>query len=284
VSRWALAVAAAIGVAAVGGCGGSAPAAWRGQPRSVVRAAAGLTIAAGTGRVTVTLAQDTAGTGLSGTGVVDFAGGRTSLTMGRTGAAAARADTFAVVVDGARDYVMVSSGRAAVGLPGTAPARPWLAGSPQQLAATGHARMAPLDTLIVRPGAATAVAFLRGAVDALPYGGQEVQGVSAFRYSVHIDLGLAARSSPAEQRPALDAAAAAIGPVLWPADVWIDQRGRVVRLELAEDPQLHTTTTRANLLITDDGNPLALTDLVFSDFGVPAKISVPAPVQVVEAQ
>jgi hypothetical protein len=284
VSRWALAVAPAVALAVLGGCGGSAPAAWRGNPVSVVRAAANLTIAAGTARVAVTLAQDTAGTGLSGTGLVDFAGDRASLSVGRTGAAAARDDRFTVVVDGGRDDVMVASGRAAAGLPGTSPARPWLAGSPRQLAATAHARMAPLDTLIVRPGAATAVAFLRGAVDALPYGGQEVEGVSTFRYSIHVDLGVASRSSPPAQRAALDAAAAAIGPVLWPVDVWIDQHGRVLRLELAEDPLLHTTTTRGNLLITDDGNPLALTDLVFSDFGVPAKISVPAPDQVVEAQ
>jgi hypothetical protein len=128
------------------------------------------------------------------------------------------------------------------------------------------------------------VAFLRGAVDALPYGGQEVDGLNTFRYSVHIDLALAAANSPASERPALDAAAAAIGPVRWPADVWIDEQGRLVRLELAEDPELHTTTTRGNLFITDDGNPLALTDLVFSDFGVPAKISLPSADQVVEAQ
>jgi hypothetical protein len=110
-----------------------------------------------------------------------------------------------------------------------------------------------------------------------------VEGVNTYRYSVHIDLSLAAASTPPPERASLQAAAAAIGPVLWPADVWIDEQGRVVRIELAEDPELHTTTTRGNLFITDDGNPLALTDLVFSDFGVPAKISLPSPDQVVEA-
>src|SRR5579864_346851 len=97
VSRWALAVAPAVGLAVLGGCGGSAPAAWRGNPVSVVRSAANRTIAAGTARVAVTLAQDTAGTGLSGTGLVDFAGDRASLSVGRTGAAAARDDRFTVV-------------------------------------------------------------------------------------------------------------------------------------------------------------------------------------------
>ncbi|HZQ58572.1 MAG TPA: hypothetical protein VFA84_11065 [Acidimicrobiales bacterium] len=270
--------------AALAACGGSAPAAWRGAPVAVVRAAAGRTIAAGSARVEVTLAEDTAGTGVSGSGLVDWARGNATLTAGRTGAQAARDDHFTVVVDGGRDFVTATSGRGAAGVPGTTAARPWLAGPPGAVATVAHARIAPLDSLLMRPGAAMDVAFLRGTVDALPYGGQEVEGVSTFRYSVHIDLALAASSSPPAQRPSLEASAAAIGPVLWPADVWIDQQGRVVRIELAQDPKLHTTTTRANLFITDDGNPLALTDLVFSHFGVPAKISLPAPDQVVEAQ
>jgi hypothetical protein len=270
--------------AVAAGCGGPAPAAWRGSGVSVVRAAADRTIAAGSARVDVTLADNTAGTGVSGTGLVDWSSGDATLTVGRTGAAAARDDRFTVVVDGGTDYVTATSGRGAGGVPGTTAAKPWLGGAPGAVATAARARIAPLDTLLMRPGAAMDVAFLRGAVDALAYGGQEVEGVNTFRYSVHIDLAVAASSSPAAQRPALEAAAAAIGPVLWPADVWVDEQGRVVRLELAEDPELHTTTTRGNLFITDDGNPLALTDLVFSSFGVPAKISLPSPGQVVEAQ
>ncbi len=282
--RAAVIAAASLALAAlISRCGGSTPAAWQGSPVDVVRASASRTLAASTATVAITLAQDTAGTGVSGTGTVDFGAGRALFTVGRTGAAASRGDHFTVVIDGARDYVSVVGG-SGPGLPGTTAARPWLAGPPRQLAADGHDRMSPLDTLLVRPGAGTALALLRGAADALTYGGQEIRGEGTLRVSIHVDLQLAARSSPADQRPALLAAAAAIGPVLWPADVWIDQHGRVVRLELAEDPQLHTTTTRGNLFITDDGNPLALTDLDFYDFGVPAKISVPAPAQVVEAQ
>jgi hypothetical protein len=281
---------AAAGAAAVfalgalfSGCGGPTPAAWSGSPVSVVRASADRTLAASTAAVAVTLAQDTAGTGVSGTGSVDFATQQAALSLGRTGSAAARDDQFVVVVDGGRDYVM-ASGPERGGMPGTSAGRPWLAGTPARIAATGHDRISPLDTLIVRPGAGTALALLRGATDALVYGGQEIRGEGTLRISVHIDLQQAARASPPDQRPALLEAAAAIGPVLWPADVWIDQQGRVVRLEIAEDPELHTTTTRGNLFITDDGNPLALTDLDFSDFGAPAKISVPSPDQVVEAQ
>jgi hypothetical protein len=279
-----VAVATAVALLACGGCAASAPAAWRGSALSVVRRAADRTIAAGSARVAVTLAENTAGTGVSGMGEVDFGAGRAAFEVGRTGAAAARDERFSVVVDRGVEYVELTSGRGGGGLPGTSPGSPWLAGSPAAVARAGTVQMTPLDTLLVRPGAATAVAFLRGAVDALAYGGQEVEGINTFRYSVHIDLALASRSSPPDQRPALDAAAAAIGSVQWPVDVWVDEQGRVVRLELAEDPELHTTTTRGNLFITDDGNPLALTDLIFTDFGVPAKITVPSPDQVVEAQ
>ena len=282
--RAAASAAAAFALAALfAGCGGPSPAVWRGSPVSVVRASADRTLAASTATVALTLAQNTAGTGVSGTGAVDFASQQAVLSLGRTGSAAARDDRFEVVVNGGRDYVMAASPSGA-GMPGTTAGRPWLAGTPAEIAATGHDRIAPLDTLIVRPGVGTALALLRGAVDALVYGGQEVRGEGTLRVSVHIDLQQAARASPPEQRPALLEAAAAIGPVLWPADVWIDQRGRVVRLEMAEDPELHTTTTRGNLFITDDGNPLALTDLDFYDFGVAAKISVPLPGQVVEAE
>jgi hypothetical protein len=283
-NRAAAGAAAVFALAALcSGCGGPTPTAWRGSPVSVVRASADRTLAASTATVDVTLAQNTAGTGVSGTGSVDFATQQAVLSLGRTGSAAARDDHFVVVVDGGSDFVMADSPLGG-GMPGTSPGRPWLAGTPAQVAATGHDRIAPLDTLIVRPGAGTALALLRGAVDALVYGGQEIRGEGTLRVSVHIDLERAARASPADERPALLEAAAAIGPVLWPADVWIDPRGRVARLEIAEDPELHTTTTRGNLFITDDGNPLALTDLDFFDFGVPAKISVPARGQVVEAQ
>ena len=128
---------------------------------------------------------------------------------------------------------------------GTSAVHPWLEGSPRQLAVDDHEQLSPLDTLLVRPGAATALAFLRGAVKVLPYGGQEIRGTDTFRYSIEVDLNQAIANSPPDQRPALEAAAAAIGPVLWPVDVWLDDQGRVRHLRLAEDPELHTTTTPA---------------------------------------
>src|SRR5260370_36429394 len=63
--RSALVIACGGLVVACGGlvvaCGGPTPAAWRGAPQAVVRAAADRTTAPGTARGDITLAQDTAG-------------------------------------------------------------------------------------------------------------------------------------------------------------------------------------------------------------------------------
>jgi hypothetical protein len=118
----------------------------------------------------------------------------------------------------------------------------------------------------------------------LPYGGQEIRGSNTFRYSLQVDLQAAIAASPASEQLALQVAYAAIGPVLWPVDVWLDDQGRVRHLEMAEDPELHTTTTKGNIIIyKDTGNALPFTDLDFYDFGTPAKISVPEPNLRVEA-
>ncbi len=279
--RWAsvpavLGVASTLVVVTAGGCANAAPAALRGDPAAVVRAAADRTMAAGTAQVDVSVAAD-----LSGSGVVDLAREEGRFTFSRTGATAHLGDHFDVVVEGGREWVRASG--AAGGLPGTAPDRPWLSGSPADVGAVVRARVPPLETVMVRPGLGTDVAFLRGATRVAPYGGEEVRGVNTYRYTLEVDLPTAISASPPDQRPELEAAAAAIGPVRWPADVWLDAQGRVRRLQMAEDPQLHTTTTKANLLITEDGNYLALTNIQFYDFGGAAAISPPSPDQAVGA-
>jgi hypothetical protein len=268
--------------ATVPACAGSPPPALRGPAQAVVRAAAARTEAAGSARVDVTMAIDTAGTGMAGTGVVDLRQDTASLTFGRTGSAARLDDRFSVVAAGATDYVEATEGAP---MPGTTGAAPWLAGSPRLLVGAARARMTPLDTLLVRPDAATDLDFLRGAVDVLPYGGQEIRGANTYRYSVDIDLPVAIAASPPADRPALEAAYQAIGSVLWPVDVWIDTSGRVRHLEMSSDPEAHTTTTKGNVIIFKDmGNALPFTDLDFYDFGTPANIAVPNSAHVVEAQ
>ena len=253
-------------VAVAVACGGGPAPALRGDPTTLVRAAADRTIAAGTARVAVGLGVAT-GPGLVGSGVADFASGRAQLAFQRTGALAKRQDRFDLVVDGADGYL-------AGVLPAAGGSPRYERGVLSDLAVEARARIAPLDALLVRPGAGTALALLRGAQNVLPYGGQEVQGASTMRYSFVVNLATAAAAAPADQRPALVAAARAIGNVDEPADVWLDSRGRVRRLQFATDPRLHTTTTKPSLF-AEDGEFLSFIDIDFSAFGTPVTVSLP---------
>ena len=248
------------------GCANRGPVALRGPAQDVVRAAAGRTMAAGGAHVAVSVGAD-----LAGQGVVDLGAATAELAFARTGTQAHLDDHFDVVAIGASQWVRASAGGS------------WVRGTPRAVTAAVHARVTPLDTLLVRPGLGTDLAFLRGATKVFAYGGQEVRGVNTYRYSFLVDLNVAIADSPAADRPALQAAADAIGPVVWPADVWLDFGGRVRRLQMAENPFAHTTTTKANLLITQDGNYLALTNIEFFDFGIPVAITPPSANQAVEA-
>ncbi|GAC1317686.1 MAG: hypothetical protein NVSMB12_15800 [Acidimicrobiales bacterium] len=261
-------------VALLAGCGGADPAPLRGDPDLVVRRAADRTMQVGGARVDISVASD-----LAGSGSVNLARGVGEFTFRRVGAQARVDDRFDVVAFGASEWVQASG--PAGGMPGTTAAAPWLSGSPAALARTAGARVGPLTTVLVRPGLGTALAFLRGATKALRYGGEEVRGVNTFRYSFVVDLVAAAAASPPEQRPALEAAAAAIGPLRWPADVWLDAQGRVRRLQMAENPTLRSTTTKPNLLLTEDGNYLALTNITFVDLGAPVTVQPPAAAETV---
>jgi len=253
---------------ALSGCGGQPPAALRGTPQAVVRAAADRTMALGGAHVEVSVASD-----LAGAGTVDLAHGSGQLTLARAGAGAHLGDHFDVRVSGATEWLNVTGPGG--GAPGTSPARPWLAGSPLAVTQDSYTRVKPLESLLVRPGLATDLAFLRGAERVAPYGGEEVRGVNTYHYTFVVDLPTAIAASPAAERPELEAAAAAIGPIQWPADVWLDAQGRVRRLQVAEDPKARTTTTKGNLFITEDGNIINQTTLLFSDFGTPAVFSAP---------
>ncbi len=251
-------------------CSHSAPGPLRGAPQAVVRAAADRTMAAGSARVQITIAAD-----MAGTGTVDWHRGSGSFAFARTGARARENQHLDVVTQSATEWLRVTTG--------SAPASPsdrWVAGAPRDIAARTQAQADPLGTVLLRPGLGTDVAFLRGATKVTAYGGEEVEGVGAYRFTFEVDLAQAIANSPPGDRPALQAAADAIGPVLWPADVWLDAQGRVRRLQMAENPFAHTTTTRANLLITQDGNYLALTNILFDDFGAPTSIAPPPPDEV----
>lgn len=81
-----------------------------------------------------------------------------------------------------------------------------------------------------------AVELVRGAVNVTSYGGQAVRGVSAFRYEVDLAPDKAARLASPAVRSVLQALDNKVrGPTLF-ADVWVDGRGRLLRVQLPLDP------------------------------------------------
>lgn len=262
-----LAVALAASVIGVA-CQAAPGASLRGAPIDVIHAAADRTLAAGTATVGVSLGVAT-GPGLVGSGVVDFRHSSGELTFQRTGSEARTRDRFRLVVQGATGYL------AGTGL-GSAT---WLGGPLPAVATAARARIAPLDDLLVRPGAGLALGFLRGAEKVLPYGGEEVEGTSTLRYSFVVDLAAAVAASPPDQRPALEAAAGFIGAVQEPADVWLDGSGRVRRVQFATNPRLRTTTTKG-AFFAEDGEFISFIIIDFGSFGAPAAIHAPLPAEV----
>jgi len=252
----------AAGLSALG-CTTGAGLAARGSPAEVVHDAPDRTLAAGSAAVSIGIGV-AVGPGVAGTGVVDLRSGRARMEFQRTGAGARSGDRFDVVVDGGTGYLSGS------GLSG------WTGGPLPAVAVATRARIAPLDSLLVRPGAGLALALLRGAEKVLPYGGEEIEGTSTLRYSFVVDLAAATAASPKDQRPALQAAAAFIGSVQEPADVWLDSAGRVRRLKMATNPLLRSTTTKANFF-TEDGEVISFVVIDFSRFGAPATIDLPLP-------
>ena len=79
---------------------------------------------------------------------------------------------------------------------------------------------------------AAVVDLVRGAVAVQSYGGVAVRGVSTFRYEVVVNVERAVRSTPPDRRPEVEALAAMLGAPAFYADVWVDEEGRLRRVQL----------------------------------------------------
>jgi hypothetical protein len=102
-------------------------------------------------------------------------------------------------------------------------------------------------------------------------GGQRsVRGASTTHYRVVLDLNRAGASLPPEQRPAIDELVRSLGTSTLPADVWLDESGRVRRRRFGVD--------------TDGSGPTAPTtvNLELFDFGIPVTVEVPPADQVTD--
>jgi len=79
---------------------------------------------------------------------------------------------------------------------------------------------------------AAVVDLVRGAVAVESYGGVAVRGVSTFRYEMVVNVERAVRSTPPERRPQLEALAGMLGAPAFYADVWVDEDGRLRRVQV----------------------------------------------------
>ncbi|MBW3555876.1 MAG: hypothetical protein KY454_02950 [Actinobacteria bacterium] len=220
--RCAVAVVAVVASSHLAACGSDRTGGLRGAPAAVVGAAPDRTVAAGTARIVAT----------SRTATVEA-----SVDL-RTGRGKGQLLARGLPRQGALvrlDYRGAYEGSAAAATPDAELAR----AVPEELLGTG-----------LQPGNPVAVLdLLRGASKVEPYGGTAVRGVATQRYSIQID---------ASRVPA----AAALGVELVRAEVWIDDAGRVRRVQLGNDLRDQTTTTDREGLL-----PVTVVDLVGFDEG-----------------
>ena len=89
------------------------------------------------------------------------------------------------------------------------------------------------------------VDLVRGAVDAVSYGGSAVRGASTFRYETVINVERAVRETPAPRRAAIEAMARQLGSPAFYADVWIDGDGRLRRVQVPVEKTTERPATRS---------------------------------------
>lgn len=79
------------------------------------------------------------------------------------------------------------------------------------------------------------VDMVRGAIAVESYGGQSIRGASSFRYEVVVNVDRALAVVPAVRRDEVEALAAKFGSSSFYADVWVDDEGRLRRIQVPVD-------------------------------------------------
>ena len=258
--RLALAVTALAGVlvaalvlgACSSGGGGETPgpASSGASPAERVRAAPGVTRAAGT--AAVSLAVDGGDGELRIDGVVDLEVDRARFSVD-LGALGSDVD---VILDGARILARVPSRfRPVLGEWTEAPlARGAALAGLDDEAARALEGIEPLRVLDLP----------RGADEVEEEGPEDVAGEPTTRYSAILDLDAATRAVPGEDAAAVARTAEALGTPRLPAEVWLDAEGRLRRL-------------RFELGGGSSGAPATQVTVELGDFGVEADVTLPDP-------
>lgn len=76
------------------------------------------------------------------------------------------------------------------------------------------------------------VDLVRGAISAESYGGAAVRGASTFRYEAVVNVERAVAEAAADRRPAMEKFARLIGSPAFYVDLWIDDEGRLRRVQI----------------------------------------------------
>ncbi len=223
------------------------------DPVDVVRAAPEKTIDAGTARVAINISFASTGTtgAVTGEGAFDLqdARGAFTLNLGAFGASFG-ATTLDAVLDGSTIFLKVP---------------------PQLTAAAGNKQWVRIDLATlsqqtgidigslgqlqsVDPG--QALRFLEGAVDDMEEVGEEpVRGEQTTHYRGTVDLRRASAEVDADARAAVDQAIESLGTSTFPADVWVDDEGRMRKLsfQIARSDGGPQTAGRLELELYDFG-------------------------------
>lgn len=108
--------------------------------------------------------------------------------------------------------------------------------STPQLAGKKWLRLNPSDfggdTQIGQSNPSAGLDALRGATDVKKVGHATVRGTSTTRYRAKLDLDQAVAKAPDDQRTEVTSSVQALGSGTVPADVWVDGKGRVRRIQL----------------------------------------------------
>ena len=217
------------------------------------------------GRISITGSSTTSGTvGLSGAFDFTHRSGQFNINAAALGATGASGRLIIRLV-GNVAYLSVGSFRHLTpgALPRQLEGKQWLRLDLSTLGATAGE--------LQQANPASSLDFLRGATSSVEnLGTERVNGVPATHYRIEVDLTQALERVPANQRSQLQATLGALGGASqFPADVWLDAKGRPVKFSFEVTGQGATPTHISETF-------------QYSDFGTPVRTPVPTSSQVVD--
>jgi hypothetical protein len=235
-------------------------------PDQVVAAAYSKTTDAHTAKTTMSTQVSTGGqtVPLTADGVVDFTGHSAQLTE----TLPANAGSMEIRFSGGMVYLQLP-GQLGAQLAG---GKPWASIDVNKLAQQQYgASLSELQGSM--PSDPTdALGYLRGASDQVrEIGPDTVDGAATRHYDVTIDLDKAAAGQPPQAQQATQKLEQQLGTHTLPAQVWIDDQGRLRKIML--DEKITPPSTAAG---TTSPGPISLSvSETFRDFGTPVHVSAP---------